>query len=899
MTTAAELVVKVSADTASAERDLRSFSARVLGGGGIMGSAAGTFTGMLGAQVIGGAVRGVQQLGGAAVGVMGNIIDAGMTFEAQMDAVGAVLGGTDSEIQALTAHAQAIALNPNLVADAEAAGEAMYVLATGGLTATEIMGGATEASILLANATGSGIPEAAETAIKTMTMFNVPAQDMIDMVSGITGVTNASTFSLTDFAYFMTNAAGTAATLGMSLDDVNQAAAMTAPYFSTGRTAGTAFERFLLGLNPATDAATAAMQELGLITEEGTNRFYDQSGSLVDLSSQYRLVNQAFGGLTDKQASALARDIWGVEGMQTALAMMRITEEQYAQTQGVLGDTSAIDMAAERTDNLKSAWAQLEDTITQGKISIFQGMEEPLQKVVRTVTPIIQLGAPVVKQIGMSVGDWLTNLIEPISARIPAAVEVFYSLTTSSIYGVGVSPIDAFKQAVSVALGTDVIKVGPANIDFVAGAITWGGQNAETFGGYAVESLWAALKRNLSGEAGPSLGTRLAESTLDWLGVEELEKDGLSRVAALSVGLGTKLYEGFDAAMESVDAADTLDRWSQNLQAGLGLAAPTEGAQIVAPVTITPRVEVADLGTGPIKDMLATEIAPPVIASIAASEPIQATVPIDVSGVTMQQVAEDLPRIVHAAAALQSQTMTPLQVDIPIIPAPVVQEGPAPLFPTSFDFAPVDPIEVTVPVEPIYVPAPSAQTIDAAIRDLSFIGGTGAVGGGVGMTVPVQAQITSIDPGQAKLDYIYSAGAAITSSPAWGTYTNTYGASAAITGEPEWGSFTHEYSVTARVTWVNGGGGPPGAGGGAAGGGGPMSAEATGTLGSQGGWSLVGERGPEMVRLPFASRVWSAQDTAAMAGERGPQVVIYAQVNSPADEESLARRIERRLKRGY
>ena len=93
MTTAAELLVKVSADTAGAERDLRSFGSR-LAGGGMLGTAAGTFGGLLGAQVVGGVVRGAQDLGRAVVGTFASGVSAGADFSARMDAITAVLGGS-------------------------------------------------------------------------------------------------------------------------------------------------------------------------------------------------------------------------------------------------------------------------------------------------------------------------------------------------------------------------------------------------------------------------------------------------------------------------------------------------------------------------------------------------------------------------------------------------------------------------------------------------------------------------------------------------------------------------------------------------------------------------------------------------------------------------------------
>jgi hypothetical protein len=73
---------------------------------------------------------------------------------------------------------------------------------------------------------------------------------------------------------------------------------------------------------------------------------------------------------------------------------------------------------------------------------------------------------------------------------------------------------------------------------------------------------------------------------------------------------------------------------------------------------------------------------------------------------------------------------------------------------------------------------------------------------------------------------------------------------------------------------------------------------ARGTSWFRGGWALVGEQGPELVRLPTGSGVLNAGETASAMG--GVNVVVNAAVNQPHDIELLARRVARMIqqKRG-
>ena len=73
---------------------------------------------------------------------------------------------------------------------------------------------------------------------------------------------------------------------------------------------------------------------------------------------------------------------------------------------------------------------------------------------------------------------------------------------------------------------------------------------------------------------------------------------------------------------------------------------------------------------------------------------------------------------------------------------------------------------------------------------------------------------------------------------------------------------------------------------------------ASGTSWYRGGLALVGEQGPELVRLPMGSSVLNASETAAAMG--GVNVVVNAAVSQPHDIELLARRVARMIqqKRG-
>lgn len=73
---------------------------------------------------------------------------------------------------------------------------------------------------------------------------------------------------------------------------------------------------------------------------------------------------------------------------------------------------------------------------------------------------------------------------------------------------------------------------------------------------------------------------------------------------------------------------------------------------------------------------------------------------------------------------------------------------------------------------------------------------------------------------------------------------------------------------------------------------------ASGTLSAAGGWSKVGERGPELVRLPAGSRVYPAQQSERMAGGKDkPPAEIHVHMPT-GDPEAAAMAVMNRFVRG-
>jgi TP901 family phage tail tape measure protein len=208
----------------------------------------------------------------AAVGVGAlarDIIRTGASFEASMQGVLAVTAGAEQSFANL--RDLAAELGSTTAFSASQAAEGIEMLGRNGLTASQILDGAAEASLTLAAATGTDLANAGNIATDVMAAFGVEANELTTVINGITGVTTSSKFGIDDYRLALANAGGVAGSVGVELADFNTTIALLSPSFSSGQDAGTAFKTMLQRLNPSSKEAADMMQQLGLNFQTSTH----------------------------------------------------------------------------------------------------------------------------------------------------------------------------------------------------------------------------------------------------------------------------------------------------------------------------------------------------------------------------------------------------------------------------------------------------------------------------------------------------------------------------------------------------------------------------------------------------------------------------------------------------
>jgi len=359
------------------------------------GGKLGGFVGMLGTGLAVAGTAAVAGLAAAGAGIVGFTSKAASAQQSVAD-IAANMQLSADETAKVAKLVNDLGIDPKLKVTAWEAAAAIDMLGKNGQSLTDIFGGTARATILLANSTKADFGTAADIATDVMQQFNIAAADMMKAVNGITGATQNSKFDINDYRLALAQAGGVASSVGVSFEDFNATIAAISPLFAGGSDAGTSFKTFLQRLTPSTKPAIKAMKELGIITADGKNQFFDATGNMKSMSEVAGTLQLAFAGLSDEQKNQYASTIFGTDAMRAAFAMANAGSETINKLKTAIGNTSAEDAAATRMDTLS------------GDYEIFTGVVDALS---------IKIGEKFIPA-ARDMLQWATGMVSGNSDRI-------------------------------------------------------------------------------------------------------------------------------------------------------------------------------------------------------------------------------------------------------------------------------------------------------------------------------------------------------------------------------------------------------------------------------------------------------------------------------------------------
>lgn len=423
------------------------------GGGALAGL--GKLTNLLKTGLVATATAATAAIAGLAAGITSTTMEAG-DMEQKVADIAAVMGLAKDQTAPLKALIQDLGIDPKLKVSATEAAGAVEMLARNGLSMDAILGGAARSTVLLANSTGIDLSTAADIATDAMAIFKIEAKDMTRAVNGLVGVTNSSKFTMNDYALALGTGAKGASAANVSFEQFNQMLVATASNFTSGMTAGTGLTAMMLGLAPQTDKAKGIMQELGIITAEGKNRFFDMNGEMRSNAEIAQVMRETLGKLNTEQRLTAVDALFGRDALAAVNGMIATTTDQWGKYAQQLANTDAEASAATRMDTMRGALEILQGVFETLRLQIGDKFVPAFRTLIESTTAFLTANGPMLVewagQLATRLEGWIDYLIKKgLPDFVEGLTSIYRTLTSSAPF------FDKFKTLLTSIFGSDVM----------------------------------------------------------------------------------------------------------------------------------------------------------------------------------------------------------------------------------------------------------------------------------------------------------------------------------------------------------------------------------------------------------------------------------------------------------
>lgn len=323
----------------------------------------------------------------ALVAAFGMAVSAAANFEKKMDYFGAVNNATGKQMDAVKQ--KALELGRTSQFSAGQVADAFVEMAKAGVSVTDITGGLADAIINLAGAADINLTQATNIVTSQIQTYGLKVSDAAHVTDIFAGAANASIVDVDDLGVSLKYAGGVANALGISFDSTVTALSLLGKAGIKGSTAGTSLRQIMVSLAGGTDKAKGKLEDLGIITKNGTNLFFDAHGKAKSLDQVFQILQDHTKGLSQQQQLMAFRTIFNNRALAAAEILTKAGAQGFSDMSAEMSKTTAADVAAKRMDNLAGDVKHLKAAIDTLLIQGGGPFQDMLRGVVQGLTRII------------------------------------------------------------------------------------------------------------------------------------------------------------------------------------------------------------------------------------------------------------------------------------------------------------------------------------------------------------------------------------------------------------------------------------------------------------------------------------------------------------------------------
>ena len=318
-------------------------------------------------------------LAAAAFGVAS--IKMAADFDQQMSTVQANTGATGAELDQL--RQAAIEAGASTVYSASESADAINDLGKAGMSVTDILSGGLTGALNLAASDGMAVGDAAEYMANALSMFHLSGSQASQVADTLAAGAGKAVGNVSDFGEALNNCGAQANSFGMSIQETTGVLSLFAQNGTIGAEAGTQLNSMLMKLAAPSNDAVATMKELGISA-------YDASGNFVGMANFAGQLQKAEENLTQEQRNQANATIFGSDAIKAANYLYDAGEKGVRNwTKAVSESGYAAEQAAAKNNNLKGDLENLSGSMESLMISIGEGAQGPLRKLVQGLDTLV------------------------------------------------------------------------------------------------------------------------------------------------------------------------------------------------------------------------------------------------------------------------------------------------------------------------------------------------------------------------------------------------------------------------------------------------------------------------------------------------------------------------------
>ena len=364
-------------------------------------------------------------------------------FDQQMSTVQANTGATSAQMDQL--RAAAIEAGASTVYSASDSADAINDLGKAGMSVTDILTGGLTGALNLAASDGMAVGDAAEYIANALSMFHLKGSQASQVADTLAAGAGKAVGNVSDFGEALNNCGAQANSFGMNIQETTGILALFAQNGTIGAEAGTQLKSVLMKLSAPSSEAQAEMDKLGISV-------YDSSEKFVGMANLAGQLKEKIGSLSEEQRHYAMATIFGSYATNGATYIMNAGKKGVEDwTKAVSESGYAAEQAAAKNNNLKGDLENLGGSMESLMISVGEGAQGPLRKMVQGLDTLVDAFA------GLPSGAQQTLVVMASLAGVFGAVHKAAgnlngsTSTMANNIGLAIDPIQRVRAALSSA----------------------------------------------------------------------------------------------------------------------------------------------------------------------------------------------------------------------------------------------------------------------------------------------------------------------------------------------------------------------------------------------------------------------------------------------------------------